>query len=164
MNIAVIGAGRIGKIHAGNAAAHPGLSVKYVVDPIAVAAEQLAGQVGARAAGLDDALSDPSVEGVVIASSTDTHLDFSTSAIEAGKAVFAANCAVCHGPDGKGKADVGAPDLTDRSRMYGGDESSLYMTVWGGRQGHMPTWESRLSPVDRKILALYLVDLRKHRP
>ena len=43
-------------------------------------------------------------------------------------------------------------------------KDSLYMTVWGGLQGHMPSWESRLSPVDRKILALYLVDLRKPRP
>ena len=84
--------------------------------------------------------------------------------VEAGKVVFAANCAVCHGPDAKGKTDVGSPNLTDRYWMYGGDEGSLYMTVWGGLQGHMPTWESRLSPVDRKILALYLVDLRKPRP
>jgi cytochrome c oxidase cbb3-type subunit 3 len=83
---------------------------------------------------------------------------------EAGKAVFAANCVVCHGSDAKGKADVGAPNLTDRFWMYGGDETSLYNTIWGGRQGHMPTWESRLSPVDRKILALYLVDLGKLRP
>ena len=30
-----------------------------------------------------------------------------------------------------------------------------YTSVWGGRQGHMPTWEGRLSPLDRKILALY---------
>ena len=88
MNIAVIRAGRIGMIHAGNAAAHPALSVKYVIDPIAEAAQQLAGQVGAQSADLDQALSDSSVEGVVIASSTDTHLDFSISAIEAGKAVF----------------------------------------------------------------------------
>lgn len=82
---------------------------------------------------------------------------------EAGKAVFAANCVVCHGSDAKGKADVGAPNLTDRFWMYGGDGTSIYNTVWGGRQGHMPTWESRLSPVDRKILALYLVDLGKLR-
>ena len=34
--------------------------------------------------------------------------------IEAGKAVFAANCATCHGDDAKGKTDLGAPDLTDR--------------------------------------------------
>jgi cytochrome c oxidase cbb3-type subunit 3 len=83
---------------------------------------------------------------------------------EAGEAVFAANCVVCHGSDAKGKADVGAPNLTDRFWMYGGDGTSIYNTVWGGRQGHMPTWESRLSPVDRKILALYLVDLGKLRP
>lgn len=83
---------------------------------------------------------------------------------EAGKAVFTANCVVCHGSDAEGKADVGAPNLTDRFWMHGGDETSIYNTVWGGRQGHMPTWESRLSPVDRKILALYLVDLGKLRP
>jgi cytochrome c oxidase cbb3-type subunit 3 len=83
---------------------------------------------------------------------------------EAGKAVFTANCVVCHGSDAKGTADVGAPNLTDRFWMYGGDGTSIYDTVWGGRQGHMPTWESRLSPVDRKILALYLVDLGKLRP
>jgi len=83
---------------------------------------------------------------------------------EAGKAVFTANCAVCHGPDAKGKTDVGSPNLTDRFWMYGGDENSIYNTVWGGLQGHMPTWEDRLTPVDRKILALYLLDLRKPRP
>lgn len=88
MNVAVIGAGRIGKIHAANAAAHPELAVRYVVDPIAGAAGELAKGVGARGATIDDVLSDPSVEGVVIASSTDTHLDVSIRAIEAGKAVF----------------------------------------------------------------------------
>lgn len=78
----------------------------------------------------------------------------------AGKSVFEANCASCHGPDGKGKIDVGAPDLTDRFWMHGGDENTLYATVWGGQQGQMPNWDTRLSPVDRKILALYLLDLR----
>ena len=38
--------------------------------------------------------------------------------------------------------------------------TSIYTTVWGGRQGHMPTWEVRLSSIDRKILALYVADLR----
>ena len=83
---------------------------------------------------------------------------------EAGKAVYIANCAACHGPDGKGKTEVGAPSLTDRYWMHGGDENSLYGTVWGGLQGQMPSWEGRLSPVDRKILTLYLADLRARRP
>ena len=39
--------------------------------------------------------------------------------------------------------------------------SRSHTTVWGGRQGHMPSWEGRLSPLDRKILALYLFDLRR---
>lgn len=87
-DIAIVGAGRIGRIHAGNARAEPRLELKYVVDPVAEAANQLAAATGARVASLDDVLADPSVCGVVVASSTDTHLEFSAAAIEAGKAVF----------------------------------------------------------------------------
>jgi len=79
----------------------------------------------------------------------------------AGKAVYEANCAACHGDKGQGNPDLGAPNLSDRFWIYGGDEETIYATVWGGRQGHMPTWEHRLSPLERKILALYLVDLRR---
>jgi len=82
----------------------------------------------------------------------------------AGKEIFAANCASCHGDDAKGNHEAGAPDLTDAFWIYGGDAQSITTTVWGGRQGHMPTWESRLSDVDRKILALYIVDLRSPKP
>ncbi len=84
--------------------------------------------------------------------------------IEAGKTVFAANCAVCHGDDGKGKIDVGAPNLIDKFWIYGGDTQTIINTVWNGRQGRMPTWEKRLTPLDRKILALYLVDQRTPNP
>jgi len=78
-----------------------------------------------------------------------------------GKALFAANCVTCHGDNAKGNVELGAPDLTDRSWIYGGDVESIYDTVWGGRQGHMPSWDGRLSPLDRKILALYLFDIRR---
>jgi cytochrome c oxidase cbb3-type subunit 3 len=84
--------------------------------------------------------------------------------VAAGKAVFAANCAACHGPEAKGNPEVGAPSLTDHYWMHGSDENALYADVWGGLQGHMPSWESRLSPLERKILALYIVDLRRPRP
>ena len=87
-NIAIVGAGRIGRIHAANAKAHPRVELKYVVDPIAAAASDLAASAGAQVAALDEVLADPSVAGVVVASSTDTHLDFSIRAIEAGKTVF----------------------------------------------------------------------------
>jgi cytochrome c oxidase cbb3-type subunit 3 len=95
-------------------------------------------------------LSDPTVAGQVPAAK-----------IEAGKAVFSANCVTCHGDDARGKQDLGAPDLTDRNWIYGGDAESILTTVWSGRQGHMPSWDGRLSPLDRKILTLYLVDLRR---
>lgn len=84
--------------------------------------------------------------------------------IEAGQAVFAANCIACHGDAGQGNAELGAPNLTDQVWIYGGDRLSIYTTVWSGRQGHMPTWEARLSGLDRKILALYLVDLKVPNP
>jgi cytochrome c oxidase cbb3-type subunit 3 len=80
--------------------------------------------------------------------------------IEAGKAIFAANCVACHGNDAKGNLELGAPNLTDQFWIYGGDLETIDTTIWGGRQGHMPTWEGRLSELDRKILTLYLVDKR----
>ena len=84
--------------------------------------------------------------------------------VEAGKALFAANCVACHGDDAKGNAELGAPDLTDSFWIYGGDLETIDTTIWGGRQGHMPTWESRLSDLDRKILTLYLLDQRTAKP
>jgi myo-inositol 2-dehydrogenase/D-chiro-inositol 1-dehydrogenase len=86
--VAVIGAGRIGKIHAANAALHPSLELRYVVDAIAPAAQELAESTGARSASVDQLFSDPEIAGVVIASPTDTHLDLSLAFIQAGKAVF----------------------------------------------------------------------------
>jgi cytochrome c oxidase cbb3-type subunit 3 len=78
--------------------------------------------------------------------------------VEAGKKIFAANCVACHGDDAKGNPELGAPNLTDKFWIYGGDLSTIDTTIWGGRQGHMPTWEGRLSELDRKILTLYLLD------
>ena len=97
-----------------------------------------------------------------------SHADFSTAdnakTIEAGHAVFLANCAACHGENGKGNQDMGVPNLTDNYWLYGGDLNTIITTVHGGRQGHMPTWESRLSKVDIKILALYVNSLRGTSP
>lgn len=78
---------------------------------------------------------------------------------KAGQEVFLANCASCHGEDGKGNRDVGAPNLTDDHWIYGGDTQSIYTSVYSGRQGHMPNWGNRLSPLDIKILALYVSTL-----
>jgi len=86
--IALIGAGRIGRIHAANVVAHPGLTLSHVVDAAADAARAAAQATGAEVADLDAILADPTVAGVIVASSTDTHLDYAVRAHAAGKAVF----------------------------------------------------------------------------
>ena len=114
--------------------------------------------------GRDNLLSASEVNNVVsyVESLSDPVLSkrFPPTTLEAGKATFAASCASCHGDDGKGKLDVGGPDLTDKFWIYGGDTDSILASVRSGRQGHMPSWEHRLGAVERKILAIYLVDLR----
>lgn len=89
--------------------------------------------------------------------------DYSTAdtlpRIEAGREVFAVNCAACHGETGQGLAEVGAPNLTDDRWLYGGDLETIIASVHGGRQGHMPTWDERLSDAEIRILALYVHDL-----
>lgn len=86
--VALIGAGRIGRIHGRNAALNDRIELAGVVDPIAAAAEALAAEWTVPVMSLDDALSDPSIAGVIIASSTDTHLDYAVRAARAGKAIF----------------------------------------------------------------------------
>ena len=86
--VALFGAGRIGKIHGGNVAHQPGVKLKYVVDPDAAAAKALAAQHGATVGTIEGVFADPSVRAVVIASSTDTHADLIMRAAKAGKAIF----------------------------------------------------------------------------
>ncbi len=69
------GAGRIGAIHAATIASRHDARLQFVVDPDRAAAERLAGHHCAAVSGRVEALADPSVNAVVIASSTDTHAD-----------------------------------------------------------------------------------------
>ncbi len=85
-------------------------------------------------------------------------------ALQAGREVFLTNCAACHGEDATGSRDVGAPNLTDDYWIYGGDMQTLVTSIHGGRQGHMPTWDERLSKSEIKTLALYVNDLGVEKP
>ena len=87
INVVLIGAGRMGQVHGPNAAHHPGLHLKYVVDP-RPAAVDFAAAFGAELVSLEHALADPSVGGVLICSTTDQHLGHALAAVGAGKAVF----------------------------------------------------------------------------
>jgi myo-inositol 2-dehydrogenase/D-chiro-inositol 1-dehydrogenase len=87
-DVALFGAGRIGKIHAGNLVRQPGVALKYVVDVNAAATSELAAKHGAKASSADQVFADASVKAVVIGSSTDTHAELIMRAAKAGKAIF----------------------------------------------------------------------------
>lgn len=78
---------------------------------------------------------------------------------QAGAAVFAGNCAVCHGPDGKGMRQFGAPNLADKIWLYGGSHDQVVGSVTNAHAGVMPAWTGRLDPVTIKMLALYVHSL-----
>ena len=88
MEVALFGAGRIGKIHGQNVTRQPGARLKYVVDVDAAAAGALAQHLGAQVATAEAVFADKSVGAVVIGSSTDTHCDLITRSAESGKAIF----------------------------------------------------------------------------
>ncbi len=79
--------------------------------------------------------------------------------LESGKAIFAEQCASCHGEAATGDTEVGAPNLTDDAWIYGGSRERVFATVYGGRQGQMPHWSGRLDGVQLKLLALFVHSL-----
>lgn len=73
-----------------------------------------------------------------------------------GKKVFADNCVLCHGPEGKGKREVGAPNLTDKIWLYGPDKATIVQGIQNGRGAVMPAWGGRLSEPTIKALTVYV--------
>ncbi|MBA4384928.1 MAG: inositol 2-dehydrogenase [Anaerolinea sp.] len=91
IRVGVIGAGRIGKIHAGNLATRiPGVEVVAIADPNMEAARELAENLHVASYYEDyrKILDDKSIDAVAICSSTDTHARFMIEAAEAGKHIF----------------------------------------------------------------------------
>lgn len=140
LEIAIFGAGRIGAIHASNAASHPGARLSCVVDVNQTAAETLARKHGARVLpDVDTALKDPGVGAVIIASSTDTHVDLITRSARAGKAIF------CEKPIDLDLAKVdaclkevekaGVPLLIGFNRRYDPSFRALYDAMQRGEIG-----------------------------
>jgi cytochrome c oxidase cbb3-type subunit 3 len=73
-----------------------------------------------------------------------------------GKKVFTDNCAVCHGPEGKGNRELGSPNLTDKIWFYGADKATIVQGIQNGRGGVMPAWNGRLSEPIIKALTVYV--------
>lgn len=81
------------------------------------------------------------------------------SSYDQGSQVFQAQCAACHGAEGKGGRAVGAPNLSDKIWLYGGDRETVYQTVYNARSGVMPAWHGRLDENTIKQLTIYLHEL-----
>jgi cytochrome c oxidase cbb3-type subunit 3 len=92
--------------------------------------------------------------------------DHDAALAAAGQQIFADNCAACHGDDGKGNRDLGAPNLTDAIWLYGSDRDTVTATVAGARYGVMPAWGTapeggrpRLTEDQIRAVAVYVHSL-----
>ncbi len=86
-------------------------------------------------------------------------LKHDAAAAERGKAVFAENCVACHGDNGKGNQELGAPNLTDAIWLYGSSKADIVKSIETGRGGVMPTWAGRLDENTIKKLTVYVHSL-----
>jgi cytochrome c oxidase cbb3-type subunit 3 len=73
-----------------------------------------------------------------------------------GEVVFKSNCVACHGGDGKGNIALGAPNLNDKTWLYGSSEATIIETVTKGRMAMMPAQDKVLSPEKIQLLTAYV--------
>jgi cytochrome c oxidase cbb3-type subunit III len=81
------------------------------------------------------------------------------SAVARGKKLFTSVCAACHGPEGKGNAQLGAPDLTDAYWLYGRSRAAVRDGLHLGRNGMMPAHEPIIGETRSRLAAAYVWSL-----
>lgn len=85
--------------------------------------------------------------------------DTSATDIAAGKELYAQNCSSCHGDEGKGNQEVGAPNLTDAIWFYGSTPAAIAAQIKAPKHGVMPAWGVRLGDTAVKELTVYVHSL-----
>ncbi len=80
------------------------------------------------------------------------------AAVERGSKIFQDKgvCYDCHSRDATGISDYGAPNLVDDEWLYGGDEKSIYRSIYDGRHGMCPAWIGKLSFPTIRALAVFI--------
>lgn len=81
------------------------------------------------------------------------------SMIEPGNLLYADNCASCHGENGEGSRDLGAPNLADAIWLKVEGETEIAHQIQAPKHGVMPAWNARLSSETVKQLAVYVHSL-----
>ncbi|MCP8937692.1 inositol 2-dehydrogenase [Alsobacter sp. SYSU M60028] len=141
IRMGLLGAGRIGRIHGHNVAAHPRAELVAVADAVAQAAEALAAETNARVASIDAIVGDPNIDAVLICTPTDMHADLIEAAAKAGKAVF------CEKPVDLGSdrirtclsvvAKAGTPLMIGFNRRFDPNFASVKRRVAAGEAGNV---------------------------
>jgi cytochrome c oxidase cbb3-type subunit 3 len=80
-----------------------------------------------------------------------------------GKSKFVV-CAACHGSDGKGNQDIGAPNLTDDIWLHGWGEQAVITMVNNGKTNVMPAQEEKLTAAQIHVLTAYVWGLSHNKP
>lgn len=78
---------------------------------------------------------------------------------ERGKEIFAEQCVACHGENGEGNAELGAPKLSDQVWLYGDTREEIVHSITYSRAGVMPAWVQRLDESTIKMLTVYVHSL-----
>ncbi len=81
------------------------------------------------------------------------------AALAQGKELFDRECISCHGENGEGILEMGAPNLTDQIWLFPSDRAGIYETIAYSRNGVMPAWQGRLDEGTIKELALFVHSL-----
>ena len=154
LGIALMGTGRMAKVYGPKINSHPGLKLEIIYNPRITSANKAADQYGGRAKDdLDAVLADPAVDAVVIATPTDTHVDYIEAAARAGKAIY------CEKPLDQSLARVNramalleknpVPFMLGFNRRFDKDNSALREAVKNGEIGRLNmlmSWSREPSP------------------
>lgn len=82
--------------------------------------------------------------------------------LDEGKAIYIANCAVCHGNAGEGLV---GPNFTDRNWIHGGSISNIFSTIkYGVPEKGMISWKSQLRPAAMQQVASYILTFQGTNP
>jgi cytochrome c oxidase cbb3-type subunit 3 len=109
--------------------------------------------------GRDGILTPPQIEDATSYVRSLSGLEKHSSSSARGALLFAANCAVCHGPEGKGSRQFGAPNLSDAIWLYGGSRDAIVATLTHAHAGVMPAWGGKLDAATIRMLAVYVHSL-----
>jgi len=104
----------------------------------------------------DEILEDDQIIGLVEYVRSLSGLDHDAAAAAAQAEAFVDNCSACHGEDGMGMRDQGAPNLTDGIWLFGGDQAAIEHTIRYSRYGVMPAFATRLSEADIRKVSVYV--------